>query len=311
LNPRGEKDMQEDVIEIKRKHKVNKLLQVKVHKRRESVVGWTIVYVLMTALVAFTALPILFMVVTSLKPINELFIYPPRFWVTNPTLDNFAVLFRGLVSSEIPFVRYVFNSIFVTGVVVASTVFISSMGAYSLTKLKIPLSAFIFNIIVAALMFSTYVTRIPTYLVVNGLGLIDTYWALIITGIAYPYNIFLMKQFIQQFPNELLESARIDGASEVYVFFRIVMPNIKPAWATLIVLSFVLNWNDITAALIYTSNQSLKVLPLAIQLMGAGDTSRQGALMAATLIMTAPVMIIFLIMQNNVLKTMVHSGIKS
>jgi ABC-type glycerol-3-phosphate transport system permease component len=303
--------MQEDVIAVKRKRKVNKLLQVKVHKRKESVVGWSIVYILMIVLVAFTALPILFMIVTALKPINELFIYPPRFWVTNPTLDNFSTLFRGLVSSEIPFIRYVFNSVFVTTIIVLATVFISSMGAYALTKLKVPFSALIFNIIIAALMFSTYVTRIPTYLVVNGLGLIDTYWALIITGIAYPYNIFLMKQFIQQFPDELLESARIDGASEVFVFFKIVMPNIKPAWATLIVLSFVLNWNDITAALIYTSKQALKVLPLAITLIGGSSNSRVGATMAATLIMTAPVMIIFLIMQNNVLKTMVHSGIKS
>jgi ABC-type glycerol-3-phosphate transport system permease component len=303
--------MQDDVIEVKRKPKINKLLMVKRHKHRESIVGWSIVYLLMTALVAFTALPILYMVVTALKPINELFIYPPRFWVTNPTLENFTILFRGLVSSEIPFVRYVFNSIFVTAVIVTSTVFISSMGAYALTKLKVPFSALIFNIIIAALMFSTYVTRIPTYLVVNGLGLLNTYWALIITGIAYPYNIFLMKQFIEQFPDELLESARIDGAKEIFVFFRIVMPNIKPAWATLIVLSFVLNWNDITAALIYTTDQALKVLPLAIQLVSSGDVSRTGAAMASSLIMTAPVMIVFLIMQNNVLKTMVHSGIKA
>jgi ABC-type glycerol-3-phosphate transport system permease component len=303
--------MQEDFAVAKRSRRMKKLLEVKVHKHKESVVGWTTVYTLMIILVTFTSLPLLYMVVTAFKPFDELFIYPPRFWVTNPTLQHFSLLFRGLVSSEIPFIRYVFNSVFVTTTIVTSTVFISSMGAYALTKLKIPFSKAIFNIIIAALMFSTYVTRIPTYMVVNALGLLDTYWALIITGIAYPYNIFLMKQFMEGFPDELLESARIDGAKETYVFFKIVMPNIKPAWATLIVLSFVANWNDITAALIYTSNQALKVLPLAVTLVGGGDLSRQGATMAATLIMTLPVIIIFLIMQNNVLKTMVHSGIKA
>lgn len=274
--------------------------------------GWIVVYVLIVGLVAFTTLPLLFVVVTAFKPIDELFIYPPRFWVQRPTIENFANLLRGLSSSEIPFIRYVYNSVFTTCLIVAGNVLISCMGAYGLEKHRIPFGGVIFNIIIAALMFSPHVTRIPAYLVVNRLGMLDTYWALIIPAIAYPYYIFLMKQFISQFPNELLESALMDGARELWVFFRVVMPNTKPAWSTLIVLSFVLFWNDVTAPLIYTQRQAMKVLPLIISTIGgAGSTARTGALMAATLIMIVPTITIYTIMQANVIKTMVHSGIKA
>lgn len=274
--------------------------------------GWVVVYVMMIALVTFTALPLLYVVVTAFKPINELFIYPPRFWVRNPTFDNFRMLVRGLSSSEIPFLRYVFNSVFTTVVIVTFCVLITSMGAYGLEKHRVPFGGLIANIVIAALMFSPHVTRIPSYLVVNTLGMIDTYWALIIPAIAYPYYLFLMKQFVSQFPNELLESARMDGARELWVFFRVVMPNTKPAWSTLIVLSFVLFWNDVNAPLVYTQRQVMKVLPLAINTIGsAGSNARLGATMAATLIMIVPTIAIYTIMQSNVIKTMVHSGIKA
>jgi ABC-type glycerol-3-phosphate transport system permease component len=274
--------------------------------------GWIVVYVLMTGLVAFTALPLLYIVVTAFKPIDELFIYPPRFWVQRPTFDNFRSLVWSLSSSEIPFLRYLFNSVFTTIVIVFLTVVISSMGAYGLEKHRVPFGKVVFNIVVAALMFSPHVTRIPSYLVVNKLGMIDTYWALIIPALAYPYYLFLMKQFITQFPNELLESARMDGAREGWVFLRVVMPNIKPAWSTLIVLSFVLYWNDVNAPLVYTQRQVMKVLPLAINTVaGTGGNARLGATMAATLIMIVPTIAIYTLMQAQVIKTMVHSGIKA
>lgn len=296
-------------------NKVRKLRSaIKKRKPKKHIFGMSIFYLLMIALVGFTGLPIVYLVVTAFKPLNELFIYPPRFFVERPTFQNFVDLLQGLSSSEIPFLRYLFNSVFITVTNVTGTVFVASMGAYALEKLKIPFSKVIFTVIVAALMFSPHVTRIPTYLIVNGLGMIDTYWALIIPALAAPYNIFLMKQFISQFPDELLESARIDGAKEFFVFFRILLPNIKPAWATLIVFSFVANWNDVIGALIYTQRQSMRVLPLAINMIagvGGAAIARQGALMAATFLMTLPVILIFLLMQNNVLKTMVHSGIKA
>jgi ABC-type glycerol-3-phosphate transport system permease component len=278
---------------------------------KKSYANWIIVYIIMIALVLFTALPLIYVVVTAFKPLDELFIYPPRFFVKRPTLRNFVDLLGGLSSSVVQFTRYIFNSFFTTAVIVAVTVLISSAGAYGLVKQNVPFGNAIFNIIIAALMFSPHVTQIPSYLVVNKLKMLNTYWALIIPRLAVAYNFFLMKQFIEGFPDELLESARIDGAGEWKVFFRILMPNIKPAWSTLIVISFLANWNDYFTALIYTSDQSMKVLTLALQLIGGTSIARQGAMAAGTFLITAPTIIMYMIMQSNVLETMVHSGIKA
>jgi len=186
------------------------------------------------------------------------------------------------------------------------------MGAYALSKRKIPGANAIFSIIIAALMFSPHVTQIPSYIIVDKLKLTNTYWSLIIPKLAVAYNFFLMKQFIDQFPNELLEAAQIDGAKERVIFWKILMPSLKPAWSTLVVFSFVSNWNDYFTPLVYISSQAMKTLPLALQTIGsAADLSRAGAVNAATLLMTAPTVIIFLLMQAKVLETMAYSGIKA
>jgi len=186
------------------------------------------------------------------------------------------------------------------------------MGAYALEKHKLPGADVIFKIIIGALMFPTHVTQIPTYMVVNKLGLINTYGALIIPKLAVAYNFFLMKQFIEQLPNELLESARIDGATEWVTYWKIVIPSVKPAICTLIVFSFISNWNDYFSPLVFITSEAMKTLPLAIQTIGASTSiARAGAVAAATLITTAPTIIIYLVMQSGVMETMVHSGIKA
>lgn len=271
-------------------------------------------YVVMLLLVAFTALPLIYLVCTAFKPMDELFVYPPEFFVRNPTTKNFSDLLTSLTSSSVPFTRYAFNSIVVTAVIVFCTVVVSSMGAYSLVKLKPPGGKFLFDLILIALMFSAHVTKIPSYMVVNSLGLINTYWALILPNIAVAYNIFLIKQFMEQYPNELLEASRIDGAGEFRIFAQMVMPALKPATATLTVFSFVTNWNDYFSPLIYVTSQAMKTLPLALQTIGGGaagmSTSRAGAVAAATFLMTAPTVIIFVIKQGSVMETMTYSGIK-
>ena len=171
-----------------------------------------------------------------------------------------------------------------------------------------------FNLILIALMFSAHVTKIPSYMVVNGLGLINTYGALILPNIAVAYNIFLIKQFMEQYPDELLEAARIDGAGEMRVFLQMVLPALKPATATLTVFSFVNNWNDYFSPLIYVTSQAMKTLPLALQTIGGGaagmSVGRAGAVAAASFLMTAPTVIIFVIKQGQVMETMTYSGIK-
>lgn len=271
-----------------------------------------LLHIIMLLLVAFTSLPLVYVVSTAFKPLNELFIFPPTFFVKNPTMQNFNDLLLSLNSSTVPFARYIFNSVLVTSLTVIGTVLVSSMGAYGLVKHKPAGSGLIFSIVIAALMFSPHVTQIPRYMVINSLGLINTYTALILPSIAVAYNFFLMKQFIEQFPNELLEASRIDGASELRTFISVVMPSIKPAVSTLVVLSFISSWNDYFTPLIFTTSQTMKTLPLALQTIAGGPASigRLGAVAAATFVMTVPTIIMFLLMQGRVMETMVHSGIK-
>jgi ABC-type glycerol-3-phosphate transport system permease component len=269
-----------------------------------------ILYIFMIGLVVFTSLPLIYVICTAFKPLNELFIYPPRFTVTNPTLENFTDLFSSLSLSVVPFTRYIFNSLYTTGLTVFLTVTVCSMGAYGLAKHKPKGSGVIFAFIVGALMFSPHVTQIPRYLVVNQMGLINTYAALIIPNIAVAYNFFLMKQFVEQFPTELIEASRIDGAGEIHIFSRIVMPALKPAWCTLIMLTFVSTWNDFYTPLIFTTSQKMKTLPLALQIISGSSISRMGAVSAATMLMTIPTVLVFLSMQKHVMNTMVYSGIK-
>lgn len=273
-----------------------------------------ILYAVMIALVCFTVLPLVYVVVTAFKPLDELNLYPPRFTVQNPTTKNFTDLVISLGSSTVPFSRFAFNSVFITIVIVFLTVVVSSLAAYSLVKFKPKGGQFVFNLIIAALMFSGYVTKIPSYMIVNKLNLINTYWAMILPGIAVAYNCFLMKQFIEQYPDELIEAARIDGAGEFRIFLKMVMPALAPAWSTLVVFSFVSSWNDYFSPLIYLTSQAMKTLPLALQTIGGGaagmSVSRAGAVSASTFLMTAPTVIIFTIMQGNVMETMTYSGIK-
>lgn len=273
-----------------------------------------LLYVVMLALVAFTVLPLVYVVVTAFKPLDELFVFPPRFYVKNPTTKNFSDLVISLGSSTVPFTRYAFNSVVVTACVVLATVTVSSLAAYSLVKFKPVGGKLIFDLILIALMFSPHVTKIPSYMIVNGLGLINSYWALILPNVAVAYNCFLMRQFIQQYPDELIEAGRIDGAGEFTIFYKMVMPALAPAWSTLIVFSFVSNWNDYFSPLIYVTSQAMKTLPLALQTISGGaagmSVGRAGAVAASTLLMTAPTVIIFTIMQGKVMETMTYSGIK-
>lgn len=273
-----------------------------------------LLYMIMLVLVAFTALPLIYVVSTAFKPMDELFLFPPRFFVKNPTTQSFMDLLQALGSSSVPFLRYLFNSLSTTVVTVFFTVFVSSMGAYSLVKLKPPGGNFLFSVILMALTFSPHVTTIPSYMVINRLGLINSYWALILPNIAVAYNIFLMKQFLEQYPDVLLEAARIDGAREMHIFAKLVMPAAKPAWSTLVVFSFVKSWNDAFSPLVYITSQEMKTLPLAMSTISGGgvgvSTGRAGAVAAATFVMTVPTVIVFTVMQSNVMETMQHSGIK-
>lgn len=300
------------------KEKNNKSLNgtgVKLKRFRRKRIGfWKLVlYLLIGCLLVFTAFPMVAMICRAFMPLEELFIYPPRIIVHHPTLSNFGDLLSSLNSSTVPFTRYVFNSLWVTVVTVFLSVVICSMGAYGMVKHNPIGASVIFTVVIAALSFSAHVTKIPNYMVVSGLGLIDSYGALIIPAIATAYNFFLVKQFCEQLPDSLLEAARIDGAKEFRIFWTIAMPLLKPAWSTLAVFSFVSNWNDSFSPLVYITKDAMKTLPLALQTMagGAGVVARSGTVGAATLLTTAPTIIVYTIMRGRVMETMTYSGIKS
>lgn len=280
--------------------------------KKELTPGRIFTYLFVITLVAFTSLPIIYVISSAFKPLDELFLFPPRFFVRRPTMRNFGELLRAVDGSAVPFTRYIFNSAFVSLSVVALTIIVSSWGAYALTKLKFPRPSLVFSIIIAALMFSPHTTQITRYMVVNRLGWINTYWALIIPQIAVAYNLFLMKQFMEQIPDPLLECARMEGAGEFLIWRSIIMPLTSSAWATLAVFSFVSNWNDFFTPLIFTSRQAMRTLPLALQTIASSQiVARQGAMAAATLLMTMPTIVIFAAMQSRVMKSMAHSGIKA
>ncbi|HHV54997.1 MAG TPA: carbohydrate ABC transporter permease [Firmicutes bacterium] len=260
---------------------------------------------------AFMLLPLVFVVVNALKPIDELLLYPPRFWVQRPTLANFGDLVLASSALTVPFIRYVFNSVFVTVTVVGLTILVGSMAAYALSnKHRWPGQELFFTLVVSALMFAPEVTSIPRYLIVNRLGWIDHYWALIIPPLASTYAVFLMKQFIDQVPREIIEASIIDGATDWTIFWKIIMPFAQSAWATLGITSFVATWNDAFSPLIFTRTEVMKTLPLMLQTIGGG-IARAGAGAAATFLMIFPPIIIFTFLQSRVVESMAYSGIKS
>ena len=266
------------------------------------------IYLMLLLAGAFFALPLVYVINNAFKPLDEFFVYPPLLFVRNPTMDNFHDLFILMGRSWVAFSRYIFNSLLITAVGTAGHVFIASMGAFVLAKYKFPGGQGFFRIVIIALMFSGYVTAIPNYLIMTKLGWVDSYLAVIIPAFATPLGLFLMKQFIEQVPDSLIEAAKIDGGSVMYVFLRVVMPLVKPAWMTLIIFSIQALWNNTATTFIYS--EELKMLPYALQQILLGGIARAGVGAAVALFMMIIPIAAFIITQSNILETMASSGIK-
>lgn len=270
--------------------------------------GDIFIYCILIFFGLFMAFPLAYAINSAFKPMDEIFVYPPRIFVQNPTTDNFQDLFVILSKSWVPFTRYLFNTLFITVAGTAGHLIIASMGAFVLAKYKFPGSKTFFNIVVVALMFNGYVTAIPNYLVISKIGWVDTYWAVIIPAFAAPMGLFLMKQFMEGIPDALLEAAKIDGAKEWKVFIKVVMPNVKPAWLTLIIFSVQGLWNTRASNFIYS--EALKTLPYAFQQIVTVGVARAGVSAAVTLVMMIVPLVTFIISQSSILETMASSGIK-
>lgn len=266
-------------------------------------------FLLLAIFGVFIALPMYYSVINAFKPISELFLFPPRFVVYHPTLDNFAEILRVQSQSLIPVERYVFNSVFVTVVSTLGYILLASMAGYAMAKLKFPGKTVINRIIVFAILFRPEVTALPQYMLMAKTGMLDTFWALILPTMSTSFGVFLMTQFISAIPDDVLEAARIDGAGEKYAFFKIVLPMMRPAWLTLMILTFISSWN-VTGAQ-FTYSESMKMLPTMMQQINTGGIIRTGVTAAVSVLLMLPPIVIFLFCENSVVETMAYSGIKS
>jgi ABC-type glycerol-3-phosphate transport system permease component len=272
-------------------------------------------YVILVPLAVVMLLPIGFIFSNAFKPPDELFAFPPRFLVVNPTFKNFTDLFSKLTNSGIPVSRYLFNSIAITLVTLVASILVSSTAAYALSKKRFKLKKTLFAINNIALMFVPIAVTIPRFLVIEQFRLLDTFWVHILPVLAMPVGLFLLKQFIDGIPDEVIEAAQIDGASDWWIYWRIILPMIRPALATIAILTFQAAWNNAEISTLYVTNESLRTLAFYVNTLtatatGANLVAGQGIAAAAALIMFLPNLIIFILLQSQVMSTMSHSGLK-
>ena len=272
-------------------------------------------YVLLAPLVVVMLLPVVFIFSQAFKPPDELFAYPPRFLVTSPTFRNFTDLFSKMSTSGVPVSRYLFNSIVITLVTVAASIVVSSTAAYALSKKRFKLKRTLFAVNTVALMFVPIAVTIPRFLIIQKLGLMDTFWVHILPGLALPVGLFLLKQFVDGIPDEVVEAAQIDGASDLRIYWLIILPMIRPALATIAILTFQATWNNADTSTLYINHESLKAFAFYLNTLttvtaGANAVAGQGIAAAASLIMFLPNLVIFILLQSAVMSTMSHSGLK-
>lgn len=272
--------------------------------------GNVVNFLLLALIAAFMVFPMVYTINNAFKPMDELFAFPPNLFVHNPTLANFhdfSILMR---DSVVPISRYFFNSLYITLVGVTGQVILASLAAYMISKHDFFGRNVLMEMVIVSLMFTGAVTAIPNYIIMTKLHFINTHLSIILPAFSSSMGLFLMKQFIDQMiPFSLLEAARIDGAGELRIFFKIVMPICKPAWMTLIIFSFQSLWNNTGGSYIF--DESLKTLPYAFNNIASnGLIARAGVTAAVALIMILPPIATFLVTQSNVLETMATSGIK-
>ena len=277
-------------------------------KPNRSIGGDVALGIFLALMALIMAFPIIFAVANALKPLDELFKNPPRILALNPTTDNFSDLFVTMSKSWVTFTRYLFNTVFITAVGTAGHLIIASMGAFVLAKYEFPGNQVFFKIVTVAIMFTGYVTGIPNYILLSKLGWIDTYWAIIIPAFASPMGMFLMKQYMESLPMSLVEAAKIDGANEWKVFTSIVLPNVKPAWMTLIIFSVNGLWNNQASTVIYSEEK--KTLPFAMNQIQGGGIARTGQAAAVMVVLMVVPISIFIFSESQILETMASSGMK-
>jgi ABC-type glycerol-3-phosphate transport system permease component len=295
-------------IKEKNVEKVYRKKLIKKRKPNRSIAGDIALYVFLGVMAWLMAVPLIYQINNAMKPLDELFRYPPRMFALNPTFDNFFDLFVTMGKSWVSFTRYLFNTLFVTVLGTAGHLLVASMGAFVLAKYEFPGAPTFFKVVTVSMMFVPQVTQIPNYLILNGMNMIDSYWAIIIPAFASPTGFFLMKQFMEGLPSSLIEAAKIDGASEWRVFSKIVMPNVKPALMTMIIFSVQALWNNPASMYIYSEEK--KTLVFAMNQIQGGGIARMGQGAAVAVVLIIVPILTFIISESQILETMASSGLK-
>lgn len=281
--------------------------QVKRYTRSTS--GTVVIALFLILFGSFMLLPMIYLIVTSLKPLEEIMAFPPRFYVVSPTFANYRALPNLLTNEWVPFSRYLLNSLFVSVLTTALHVFVASMAAFTLSKYKHKVFGVIFALVQMALLFNAYTLAIPQYIIMAKLKMLNTYWVYILPYIPSTLGVFLIKQYMDSsIPDVLMEAAKIDGASCFTIYFRIALPLIKPAILTLVLFAFKDLWSTSSSSLVFDEN--IKLLPNVIEQLSASGVTRQGSLMAATVVMLLFPVTTYLISQSSITQTMSSSGIK-
>lgn len=269
-------------------------------------------YFILVPLSIFMALPILYLFVSAFKPLDELLEFPPKFFVKKPTFQNFIDLFQRSGTTGLPIYRYLINSIIVTLAVTVLSVLIASMAGYVLSKKKFKIKSLLFEINTLSMMFVSCAVIIPRFIIITKIGIINTLFAHVLPLLAMPVGLFLVKQFIDEVPNDLIEAARLDGAGDFYIYTRIILPLIKPALVTVAILAFQTAWNNTETSSLYVNKEEYQTFAYYLSTLTNASNSISGAGVsaAAALIIFIPNLVIFIFLQSKVMDTMSHSGIK-
>lgn len=267
-----------------------------------------IISLLLIAFGVFMALPMVYIITSAFKPLEEIFLFPPKLYAMHPTLENFSSMTKIVSNLWVSFSRYMFNSIIVSVIGTLGYLVIATMAAYPLAKCNFPGKKTLNSLITTALMFTAAVTALPKYIVMSVLGLIDSYYALILPTFAGTMGVFLCVQFLETLPGSLIEAGKVDGAGDYRIFFQLVIPNIRPVIFTILIFQFQTVWNQTSGDYIYS--EELKTLPMVLSQIATAGISRAGVGSAAALLLIIPPILIFVLSQSNVMETMAHSGLK-
>lgn len=267
-------------------------------------------YLLLTLIGIFFLAPLLWMLSTSLKLPSEYFTQDIRWIPQNPTLEHYRDLLGSSESAQAPVRRWFLNSVIISSAATLLIVSIDALAAYAYARLNFRGKNLIFSILLLTLFMPGIMFLIPNYITIHKLGLLNTYPGVFLPGLASVFGVFFLRQFFSTLPTELEEAARIDGANQFQIFFRIILPLARPALATLAIITFLSSWNDFLWPLLVMTDVERQPLPVGLATLQGAYISEYGTVMAGAVIVAAPVLLLYILLQRYIVKSVATTGLK-